>query len=150
MKKATNVLLLLSIIFGFILFVVFLIFAIVFCLNAVASVEQIKEAIIKSGYVGTITDEMIAAYRITAWACFVGFLITSVCSLVVAILSIGTRTKLKIGGLPKNKFIANGVLLIVFGVLSFELPIIPGIFLLAMDKKLYEGEPAPVEANVAK
>jgi len=142
MKKATNLLLMLTGILGFVCAGLFLILTIYYFSLAGASDQQIADLCAKNPGMlpaGMTIENFAAQFRASSLVLGIVFAIIDVASLLVAILGFCVKAKFKKGG-EKEQFRFSAIMLIILGAISFELPIVPGVFLLAQSKENFKAE----------
>lgn len=135
MKKATKVLLLLSVIFSFVCLGAFLITGLVYTIVG-ANPDMILEMKIQG-----INSRNVNEYAAAMLAVGIVLLILCILCIPMGVFSIKAKKQFE-GGASKKDMKKLAILLIVFGALTFELPIVPGVFLLAMGENNFGKEEA--------
>nr|AIF26744.1 hypothetical protein [uncultured bacterium fosmid pJB84G2] len=138
MKKATKVLLVIGEVLAFVAAASFFILAMMFFV-ATSDEQALLKALVDGGMSG-VTIETVRSYWIpvlTAWG--VVMLLISIFSIPTAIISIICRKKLQ-AGCEKKSLQGLAICLIIFGALSVEIPIVPAIFMLAMNESNFKKE----------
>lgn len=126
MKNATKILLLISGILSFVVCAAYFICAIIFFVFAATSMS----------ITGITYDEAIIA-QTTFMVFGILFLVFGLFAIPAGILSFKCRNEFTSGKSSKDAMRPKAIWLIVLGALSFEFPIVPAIFLLAMNEKHY-------------
>lgn len=128
MKKLTRAFLIVSqvlSIIGAVAFLIIGIIAIAYLANQ-DLLNSVYDSLRLSGYQNLQMGEI--TFTLLCYAII--FTIMGLASIVVCIVSILAKRQLRAGA-SKAEMKAKAVLLIVFGLLSFEIPVVPGVLLLA-------------------
>ncbi|MCQ2793531.1 MAG: hypothetical protein MJ221_03870 [Bacilli bacterium] len=128
MKKLTRAFLIVSqvlSIIGAVAFLIIGIIAIAYLANQ-DLLNSVYDSLRLSGYQNLQMGEI--TFTLLCYAII--FTIMGLASIVVCIVSILVKRQLRAGA-SKAEMRAKAVLLIVFGLLSFEIPVVPGVLLLA-------------------
>jgi hypothetical protein len=136
MRKATKVLFIISEVFCFVGIAVFLALGIV-CLYYSGHPEEVLTILTKSGMTGITLETVKNTQCVRLLVDGIILLIASVFSIPAGILVVHCRKKF-VAGCTKKEMKAKAIWLIVLGALSCELPIVPAIFMLAMNESNFK------------
>ena len=139
MRNATKILLIITEVFSFVMLATYLIFGIV--LIALGANEDFLIQILnQSGMVGYETKTMMVTFITMG----IVLIFPGLISLGVGILTINCRKQFAMG-CSKDQMKKKAIGLIVLGALSFELPIVPAIFMLTMGEANFQEQPTQVK-----